>query len=127
MSEPFESLVNEYLTQFGVTEPQLHTSKTQILDSLLTTREMVMNSTLRNFLMSAKTSVSPQILMQKVNEIQSWNNDYDTLIWLWAEAQLKCDLHRAPTEEEIRPKALELSGIEKDLKKVQLNLAMLLV
>lgn len=62
-------------------------------------------------------------IREKAIEIATWDNSYDTLIWLWAESSLELNSGKKPEAETIISVAQRYAAMEKDILKIHWYLA----
>lgn len=68
-------------------------------------------------------AIDPEAITQKAKEIATWKNNYDTLIWLWAESTLEIKLQKQPERKDIVDLAELYAKREKNIDKIQWYLA----
>ena len=134
-NEPFLELINDYLNQIKYDSPNRKHLHETILMNLVSQRAKIIDSgEIREIREIRENSEPkpPQILdpdlqllklRKKAEEIASWNNAYDILIWLWAETTLKLELGYNPPYQKIVDLAKELATKEKDVQKIHWYLA----
>jgi hypothetical protein len=101
-TKPIEILISLYLKQLGV--KNIDDIKQKILEQYLKMKAMVQARK-----KSAGKGATFDSVKLKAEEIAGWNNTADQLIWLLAEAGLKINLGRQPSDAEIRPMAEKIA------------------
>lgn len=144
--QSFGSLIDKYLDQLKFHSTERAELREKILREMVGTQDSLKKEKLMGMLseeiktpviapdkppssgFSQETPLKPKISLEeaitrKAEEIASWENSYDTLIWLWAETALELKLNSKPERKDIVDLAELYASREKDVDKIQWFLA----
>jgi hypothetical protein len=129
VEDQFSGLINDYLNQIKYDSPNRKHVHETILKNLVSQRTQISEVGEISDVSGQQPSqiFDPDLhllkLRKKAEEIATWNNPYDILVWLWAETTLKLELGYNPSFEKIVDLAKEFASKEKDVQKIHWYLA----